>query len=207
MSGKKINWLQLWTIGWTFCRMAPVTFGGGYAMIPTLEREAVHKRRWIRQEDVADVLAVSQTIPGAVGLNAASFVGFRVAGVAGAVAAIVGMLLPTFLIVIGLAALLLAFQDNTKVAAALQGMKPAVIAMIAFAGFRVARTAVVDKATAALGVLAAIVLLESSLSPMAVIVLGGAAGMAIGAWKHKHGADKRPKRSYADPDYFIGDGI
>ncbi|MDF2716206.1 MAG: chromate transporter [Paenibacillus sp.] len=198
---------RLWPIFWTFCRIAPITFGGGYAMIPVLEREAVHKRRWIRQEDVADVLAVSQTIPGAVALNAASFVGYRVAGVAGAVTAVLGMMLPTFLIVIGLAALLLAYQDNVKVAAALQGMKPAVIAMIVFAGYRMARTAIVDKATIAISLIAALLLLQTSLSPIMVIVIGAIAGIAIGGWKHKRGVETAPVRRYTDPDYFIGDGI
>lgn len=176
-------------------------------MIPVLEQEAVHKRRWIKQEDVADVLAVSQTIPGAVALNAASFVGYRVAGVAGAVTAVLGMMIPTFLIVIGLAALLLAFRDNAKVAGALQGMKPAVIAMIVYAGFRMARTALVDKATIAIALIAALLLLQSFVSPITVIVIGAIAGIFIGNWKHKRGIDTAPVRRYTDPDYFIGDGI
>ncbi|MDF2718382.1 MAG: chromate transporter [Paenibacillus sp.] len=198
---------RLWPIFWTFCRIAPITFGGGYAMIPVLEREAVHKRRWIKQEDVADVLAVSQTIPGAVALNAASFVGYRVAGVAGAVTAVIGMMIPTFLIVIGLAALLLTFRENAKVAAALQGMKPAVIAMIVFAGYRMARTALVDKATIAISLIAALLLLQTFVSPIAVIVIGAIAGIGIGSWKHKRGIDTAPVRRYTDPDYYIGDGI
>ncbi|GAA3406498.1 chromate transporter [Paenibacillus hodogayensis] len=207
MNGINKQWGRLWPIFWTFFRMAPITFGGGYAMVPVLEREAVHKRKWIAQEDVADVLAVSQTIPGAVALNAASFVGFRVAGAAGAIAAVLGMLLPTFLIVIGLAALLLSFRDNPKVAAALLGMKPAVVAMIVFAGYRVARTALVDKWTAAIAVTGALLLLQTTLSPILVIVLGAAAGIAVGSWKQKRGIEPRTRRYYSDPDYFIGDGI
>ncbi|MEF3304908.1 chromate transporter [Paenibacillus sp. GYB003] len=207
MTKKTTRRNRLWPLFWTFCRIAPITFGGGYAMIPVLEREAVHKRRWIKQEDVADVLAVSQTIPGAVALNAASFIGYRVAGVAGAVAAVVGMLLPTFLIVIGLSALLLAFRDNPKAAAALQGMKPAVIAMIVYAGYRMAKTALVDKSTIALAAAAVLLLVLTPLSPILIIVCGALAGIGIGAWKHRHGIETSPRRYYADPDYFIGDGI
>ncbi|WP_158289362.1 chromate transporter [Paenibacillus flagellatus] len=202
------RWRRLWPIFWTFCRIAPITFGGGYAMIPVLEREAVQKRRWIEQEDITDVLAVSQTVPGAVALNAASFVGFRVAGVGGAIAAVLGMMLPTFLIVIGLAALLLAFQDNAKVAAALQGMKPAVIAMIVYAGYRISRTSITDKPTAAIALVGAFVLLQKLVSPIAVIVLGAIAGVLIGGWRHRHGYEtSRPQTYYTDPDYFIGEGI
>lgn len=207
MSSMKAQRKRLWPIFWTFCRIAPITFGGGYAMIPVLEREAVHKRRWIEQEEIADVLAVSQTIPGAVALNAASFVGYRVAGIAGAVTAVIGMMLPTFLIVIGLSVLLMAFHDNSKVAAALQGMKPAVVAMIVFAGIRMAKTSLVDKSTIAVGAAAALLLLFTTLSPILIIVLGAIAGIAIGGWKHKRGMETAPRRTYVDPDYFIGDGI
>ncbi|RKN86448.1 chromate transporter [Paenibacillus ginsengarvi] len=207
MATKETTWSGLWAIFWTFCRIAPITFGGGYAMIPVLEREAVHKRRWIKQEDVADVLAVSQTIPGAVALNAASFVGYRVAGVAGAITAVIGMMLPTFLIVIGLSILLLTFNDNPKVAAALQGMKPAVIAMIVFAGFRMVKTSIVDKSTIVFAVIAALLLLLTTLSPILVIVIGAAAGLGVGTWKVKHGIPQTVQRYYTEPDYFIGDGI
>lgn len=202
------NRKQLWPIFLTFLKIAPVTFGGGYAMIPVLEREAVHNKRWVEQEEIADVLAVSQTIPGAVALNAASFIGFRVAGIRGAIMAVVGMMLPTFLIVMGLATLLISFQDNVKVAAALQGMKPAVVAMIVYAGYRVSKTALTDKLTTAIAIVAAAVLLLQFVSPMLVILLGALAGIGIGMWNNRHGGRRGPAQGpYREPDYFIGEGI
>ncbi|MBD2862018.1 chromate transporter [Paenibacillus oceani] len=199
---------QLGPILWTFLKIAPVTFGGGYAMIPVLEKEAVHKQGWIKQEEISDVLAVSQTIPGAVALNAASFIGYRVAGISGAVMAVIGMMLPTFLIVTGLATLLLSLQDNVKVAAALQGMKPAVVAMIVYAGYRVSKTALTDKWTTLIAIAAAAVLLLKFVSPILVILLGALAGIGIGLWKNRHGGGRRPAQGpYREPDYFIGEGI
>jgi len=199
---------QLWPIFWTFLKIAPVTFGGGYAMIPVLEREAVHNRRWVDQEEITDVLAVSQTIPGAVALNAASFIGYRVAGISGAVVAVIGMMLPTFLIVTGLATLLLSLQDNVKVAAALQGMKPAVVAMIVYAGYRVSKTALTDKWTTMIAIAAAAVLLLKFVSPILVILLGALAGIGIGLWNDRRGGGRKPVQGpYREPDYFIGEGI
>jgi chromate transporter len=177
-------------------------------MIPVLEREAVHKRGWIEQEEIGDVLAVSQTIPGAVALNAASFIGYRVAGISGAIMAVIGMMLPTFLIVTGLATLLLSLQDNVKVAAALQGMKPAVVAMIVYAGYRVSKTALTDKWTTLIAIAAAAVLLLKFVSPILVILLGALAGIGIGLWNDRHGGGRRPAQGpYREPDYFIGEGI
>lgn len=204
----KRKWSLLGTIFWTFFRMAPVTFGGGFAMIPMLEREAVHKRKWIAQDEVTDVLAVSQTIPGAVALNTASFVGFRVAGTGGAIAAIAGMLLPTFLIVIGLAAILLAFHDNVKVSAVLEGVKPAVVALIVYAGWRIAKTALQGKLAIGIALLAALLLLQNAFSPIWVIVLGGAIGVFAAVWKRRHHPNiRRSGRQSPEPDYFFGDGI
>lgn len=208
MGNLQENRKQLWPIFLTFLKIAPVTFGGGYAMIPVLEREAVHNKRWVEQEEIADVLAVSQTIPGAVALNAASFIGYRVAGIRGAIMAVVGMMLPTFLIVMGLATLLISFQDNVKVAAALQGMKPAVVAMIVYAGYRVSKTALTDKLTTAIAIVAAAVLLLQFVSPMLVILLGALAGIGIGMWNNRHGGRRGPAQGpYREPDYFIGEGI
>jgi chromate transporter len=203
-----VNWKQLFLITWTFCRIAPSTFGGGFSMIPVLEREAVHKRRWIDQNEIADVLAVSQTIPGAVGLNAASYIGFRVAGIPGAVAALIGMLMPTFLIVIGLAALMVAYRDQSKVNAALQGMKPAIVALIVYAGIRTAKNSLKDIVSITIAFAALVVLVGTSVSPIWVIVGGAVVGIGIRVLdRRKHPITNRPVRPYTEPDYYFGEGI
>ncbi|MDR4281811.1 chromate transporter, partial [Bacillus subtilis KCTC 1028 = ATCC 6051a] len=96
------KWNLILQIFFVFLKIGPITFGGGYAMIPVIEREIVIKKRWIRPQDVADVLVIAQSVPGAIALNSATFIGYTIAGVQGAVAALIGVLLPTFLIVIGL---------------------------------------------------------------------------------------------------------
>ncbi|MGG1639038.1 chromate transporter [Paenibacillus sp. NRS-1760] len=82
----KTEKVVLWTIFLTFLKIGPVTFGGGYAMIPVIEREVVEKRKWLETRDIADIFAVAESIPGAIGINSATFIGYRVAGIRGALA-------------------------------------------------------------------------------------------------------------------------
>ncbi|GAA3321293.1 hypothetical protein GCM10020331_036500 [Ectobacillus funiculus] len=77
-------------------KISPVTFGGGYAMIPAIERAVVREKKWLKAEDVTDVFAVAGSVPGAVAINAATFTGYRIAGVSGAMVAMMGVLVPTF---------------------------------------------------------------------------------------------------------------
>src|SRR4051812_20212818 len=98
----KAQWKMLFQLFWTFFKIAPVTFGGGFAMIPLIEKEVVEKRKWLKSEDVTDVFALSQSVPGAVAINSATFIGQRIGGIKGAIAAMIGVSLPTFLIVLTL---------------------------------------------------------------------------------------------------------
>ena len=93
-------------------KMGPVSFGGGYALIPVIEREVVEKRKWLQAEEVTDIVAVSGSVPGAIAINSATFIGYRIAGVMGAIAAMLGILLPTLCIVAGLSICYLQLKDN-----------------------------------------------------------------------------------------------
>src|SRR5690554_6291650 len=101
----------------TFLKISPVTFGGGYAMIPLIEKEVVDKRGWMKTQEIADIFAVAESVPGAIAINSATFIGFRLAGILGAVVAMIGVLLPTFLIVMMLSIFFLQVQDHPKVEA------------------------------------------------------------------------------------------
>src|SRR4051812_8766650 len=118
---QKHKLMMLSQLFWAFFRIGPSTFGGGYAMMPSIEREVVVKKQWMEDKELADMMSLAGSAPGGVGVNAAAFVGFRKAGIAGAIAAVTGVTLPTLLIVIALSVFYLLFQDNPKVAAALKG--------------------------------------------------------------------------------------
>src|SRR5690606_3195030 len=103
---------------WTFFRIGPATFGGGYAMISLIEHETVTKRNWIDEQEFSNLISIAGSAPGGVGVNAAAFIGYRLAGIGGAVVSIIGITLPTFLIVLGLSFLYISMDGNPKVAAA-----------------------------------------------------------------------------------------
>lgn len=156
-----------------------MTFGGGYAMITLIEREVVNKRKWIKKEDILDVFTIAQTVPGAVAINSAIFIGYRVAGLLGAIFALTGIILPTLIIVIGVSFTYYFFHENPIVKAAFNGIGAAVIALIVHAGFVVARTAIVDVITLLIALISIVVLLALKLNPILVIIGGFGIGMII----------------------------
>jgi len=173
----KKDWKLIIEIFIAFLKIGPVTFGGGYAMIPVIEREIVDKKKWIKPEDVADVLVIAQSVPGAIALNSATFIGFTIAGIQGAVAALLGVLLPTFLIVIGLSVVFISLHGNPIVDAAMQGMSAAIVALIIFAACKIGQSAIFDKTTMMTALVTAAILYFLNLNPVLVIGLGIAAGI------------------------------
>ena len=97
---------RVWELLLVFLKIGAFTFGGGYAMIPLIQREMVDNKKWISEKDILDIVAISESTPGPIAVNAATFVGYHVAGVAGATAATVGVVLPAFCIIACLAAIL-----------------------------------------------------------------------------------------------------
>ncbi|WP_310735487.1 chromate transporter [Cohnella herbarum] len=196
---------------WTFFRIGPSTFGGGYAMMPAIEREVIEKKQWIDDKELADMVSLSGSAPGGVGVNAAAFVGYRKAGIAGAVAAVAGVTLPTFLIVIALSLFYLYFQDNSKVEAALKGVHGAVVALILMAAFRMAKSSVFDVATTCVAIGAFLALFLLDINPLYIILSGLLAGTALVKGKELIGLRARTEKSGMNkskhelvyPEYYI----
>jgi len=177
---KKINYKLLFDLFMTFFKISPITFGGGFAMIPIMEEELVHKRKWIGKEEIVDVFAVSQSVPGAIAVNSATFVGYQIGGIPGALASLLGIVIPTFIIIIILGALLASFQHNIHVQAALQGIRPVVVALIGSAAYKMSKVSLVDKVCITLCVACVMsLLLFKSLNLILVIFLGAALGIMV----------------------------
>lgn len=113
-----------------FLKIGAFTFGGGYAMIPLIQREVVEKKEWISNEDILDVVAIAESTPGPIAINAATFVGYKVGGAKGALAATFGVVLPSFVIISVLAAVLQQFQDNYVIQWSFFGIRAGVLALI-----------------------------------------------------------------------------
>jgi len=115
---------------YTFFKIGLFTFGGGYAMIPLIQRETVEGRHWITEEDILEVVAIAESTPGPIAINAATFVGTRVAGVPGAACATLGVVLPSFIIILIIARLLRHFAQYRVVQHAFFGIRAGVLALV-----------------------------------------------------------------------------
>lgn len=115
----------------TFLKIGAFTFGGGYAMIPLIQREAVEKNKWISDEDILEIVAIAESTPGPIAINAGTFVGYRIAGFWGAAAATCGVVLPSFLIISLISLVLDKFSELRAVKYAFRGIRAGVLALIA----------------------------------------------------------------------------
>ncbi|KLU64716.1 putative chromate transport protein [Desulfosporosinus acididurans] len=179
MEKKRINFKFILEIFFSFFKISPLSFGGGFAMIPIMEEEVVHKKKWVKKEQIVDIFAIIQSLPGAIAVNAASLVGYQVAGIVGAIAAFLGVILPTFAIMVIFGAMLITYQHNFYVQAALQGIRPVVVAMIASAAFKMSKVSLIDKTCLAITALSIVTLLYHKSLIFVVIVSGAILGIVL----------------------------
>ncbi len=121
---------RLFQVFFTFFRIGAFTFGGGYAMIPLIQNEAVEKRHWVTDDDILEIIAIAESTPGPIAINSATFVGYRAAGVLGSVCATLGVVLPSFVIILLLSFVLQAFQEIPAVQYAFFGIRAGVLALL-----------------------------------------------------------------------------
>ncbi|CDQ20696.1 chromate transporter [Halobacillus karajensis] len=169
----------------TFMKISPLTFGGGIAIIPHIESEIVSKKKWFSKEDVPEVIAIAQSAPGSIAINSAIYIGYMVRGLGGALAAMAGMLVPSALIIFGLTYLFLTYQDLSFIQNAFKGIRPAIIGLILFASFKIGKSAVNDRFTLFLFIIAAVLLFCFHLSPVFLIIGGAITGWFYHAWVRK----------------------
>lgn len=117
----------------SFFKIGAFTFGGGYAMIPLIEEEVVNKNHWIEKEDFMDLLVISQSLPGALAINCSTFIGYKLGGILGGIIAMLGVTLPSFIIILIIATFFMQFRDNYYVNIAFKGINAAV-PMLVLAG-------------------------------------------------------------------------
>lgn len=163
----------------TFARIGGLTFGGGYAMLPILQKEVVEKRGWATEEELMDYYAIGQCTPGIIAVNTATFVGQKTAGVTGGIIATLGVVFPSLIIITIIAAFIQNFAHLAAVQNAFAGIRVCVCVLIFNAVLKLWKKSVIDKATL---VIFAIVFLGSaltSLSPVLFIVLAALAGIIL----------------------------
>lgn len=121
---------ELFEIFWSFLKIGAFTFGGGYAMIPLIQHEVINNHRWLSDREFVELLTIAQAAPGPIALNTAVFVGYKYRGYWGAVSAVLGVVIPSFTIILFVAIFFASMRDNRWVDAAFKGMRPAVVALI-----------------------------------------------------------------------------
>lgn len=176
---------QYLTLLYIFAKIGLFTIGGGYAMVPLIEREFVDNKKWISREDFIDLLAVAQTVPGILAINMAIFVGYRLKGLRGAIATAFGTAFPSFAIILLIALFFTNFQDNPTVIKVFKGIRPAVVALIAAPCFQMARSAKLTWRNAIIPVIAALLIWLMAVSPIYVIIAGGVGGYLYGYVRRK----------------------
>ena len=127
MENKRKRLLELLLV---FLKIGVFAFGGGYAMIPLIQKETVEKKKWVSPEDIVDIVAIAESTPGPIAISASTFVGYRIAGVAGAALATIGVIIPSFLIIFVLSFVLRQFESITAVKYAFFGIRAGVLALI-----------------------------------------------------------------------------
>ena len=165
---------------WIFIKIGAFTFGGGYAMIPLIEREIVSKCCWLTMEQFTDLIAIAEMTPGPVAINTATFVGYKIAKFWGAVMATLGVVLPSFLIIWAIASVFFRFQDNPTIQAAFRGLRPAVLGLIIVAALSISKTSISAGYKSLLIVMGTIITLSIfKIHPILVLIICAIIGIAF----------------------------
>jgi len=176
---KKTNSKVLWDLFFTFFKIGTFTIGGGLAMLPVIEREIVDKKGYINKEEIVDAFAVSQSLPGVIAINSAIYVGYRIAGFIGALVAVLGVVLPSFIIILLIAVLFSTVSGNPIIDKALTGAKAGIAGVIAFAVVRLGKRIIRDIFSLVLAVAAFIVAFLFDINIALIIILGALSGFVF----------------------------
>lgn len=164
---------------WTFAKVGVMTFGGGYAMLPILQREVVEKKGWATEEELMDYFAIGQCTPGIIAVNTATFIGQKNKGTLGGILATLGVVFPSLIIISLLAGIIEAFSHIVWVQHAFAGIRICVCVLILNAVVKLFQKAVVDKATLAIFVLVALGGFFLNISPVIFVVAAALAGILL----------------------------
>ncbi|WP_106461468.1 chromate transporter [Anaerococcus sp. Marseille-P3915] len=172
----------------SFIKIGLFSFGGGYAALPLIQQEVVVENAWLGASEFNDLITISQMTPGPIAINSATFVGTRVAGLAGAIVATAGCILPSAIIVGALSYFYKKYKDLGLIENILKYLRPAIVVMILIAGIDIGKTAMFGEASPALAsfdikmlgiFIGSLIMLKKDLDPIKVMVAGGAAYLLL----------------------------
>jgi len=170
---------QLTELFVSFAKIGVLTFGGGYAMLPMFQRELVEKRGWAKEEELTDYYAISQCTPGPIAVNTATFVGYQVCGVWGGIAATLGVIFPSLVIITVIAALLSHFAEYPLVQNAFAGIRVCVCVLIVNAIVKLWKSAVRDVPTFGIFLVVFLLTVLTDIPAVVYVLAAAAAGIAL----------------------------
>lgn len=183
---------KLFQLYWIFFKLGIVNFGGGYALLPLLQREIVEKYGWATDEEITDYYAIGQCTPGAIAVNVSTFIGYKIKGILGGISATLGFISPAFAIIFIIATVLNQFADIPQVQSAFKAIRVCVFVLILSAIIKLSKKSIVDIITLCI---AAIVLLLSIFTEIPLflyVIIAGIIGIVVSWYKEK----KIEKESY-----------
>lgn len=163
----------------SFIKIGAFSFGGGLAMLPFIEKEMVHNHHWISSKEFVDIIAIAQMTPGPIAINSSTFVGYKAAGVKGALAGSIGVVLTSFILITMLAKYFIKIKDDKATKAVFKGIRPAVLGLIFSAAISVGRTALVDLKSMIIASAILFGLLKLRMHPILGIVLASVMGVVL----------------------------
>ncbi len=169
----------------TFSKIGGFTIGGGYAMVPLMEKEVVDNKQWLDKEEFMDILVVAQSTPGLFAIDMASHIGYKLRGIKGGIVGALSVAAPSIVVILLIAMFFHAFNDNIYIEKIFRGIRPAVVALIAAPCFSMARTAKINRRNIWIPVVSALLISAFGISPIYIIFAAGLGGYLYGRLNYK----------------------
>ena len=167
---------ELFDLFWTFCKVGALTFGGGYAMLPLIQREIVENKKWSTEKEILDYYAVGQCTPGVIAVNTATFIGYKLRGIIGGIVATLGVIFPSIVIILIIATFLQNFADLAIVQSAFAGIRVAVVALIITTVVKLIKSSIKDYLGVIIAIIAFVISAFIGLSPVYVVIAAALTG-------------------------------
>lgn len=162
-----------------FLKIGAFSFGGGYAMLPFIQKEIIENNHFISIREFLDIIGISQMTPGPVAINSATFVGFKVAGIWGSIVSTIGVVLASFILVLIVSKTLNKFKENKFIKGALLGMRPVLVALVVKAFIDLAKSSYVEISGVIIGAIIGILIFYKKVNPIICIVISAILGLVI----------------------------